>query len=409
MRLKIVIPFLMLMIFSRISHKNHHLAATEYAGIFASSASVPPRQIPVVLQPNKTRYLFVITTDGLRWQEVYGGVDSILLRNTDYVKDTAWYKQTYWHRDANRRREKLMPFFWNHLSKNGQLYGNRYAGNYVNTANRMWFSYPGYNELFSGSPDDGHIFSNSKWTNPNENVFEFLNKTAEYNGKIAAFATWDVFSAIFREKKSGVNVQCGGETTCEKTKEQGIQQFGNRQIPPDFHTWTTAISYIKNDHPSISFIGLDDTDSRAHEGHYDQYIDAAHRFDHWLSEFWDFIQNDSLYRNQTTLLLSTDHGRGQGKHWTSHGMLVSGSDAIWIAALGPDTPAFGEVKQPMQLYQKQVAQTIAQLLGHTFYTDRDVAPAIESVFQKPAEGSKSDQPLVQACISSKPIPVLIKK
>ncbi len=42
------------------------------------------------------------------------------------------------------------------------------------------------------------------------------------------------------------------------------------------------------------------------------------------------------------------------------------ADQIWIAILGPDTPALGEVKKEQQLYQNQVAKTLAALLGFDY-------------------------------------------
>ncbi len=54
--------------------------------------------------------------------------------------------------------------------------------------------------------------------------------------------------------------------------------------------------------------------------------------------------------------------------WTigaSHGTKVSGSNQIWFAVLGPDTPAKGEMKEAGQYYQNQVAKTAATLLGVT--------------------------------------------
>jgi hypothetical protein len=341
-----------------------------------------------------TRYLFLITTDGLRWQEVFEGADSLLLQDAEFVGDTALYASRYWADNASERREILLPFFWGTLAKKGQLYGNRNFGNNINTANRLWFSYPGYNEMLTGRPDDLHIFSNAKWTNPNESVFEFLNKQPEYQGKTVAFATWDVFSAIFREKKAGFPVRCGDENECRKNKDAAAQIFGDQKTPPDFHTWASAMDYIKTERPHLTFIGLDDTDARAHEGQYDLYLDAAHRFDAWLSEFWNFIQSDTMYRNKTTLLLSTDHGRGTGKRWKDHSWMVSGSDAIWMAVLGPDTPASGEMKESMQGYQKQTAQTIAQLLGHTFEPKHAVAPAITSMFQAPEKTPAAAAPIM---------------
>ena len=55
------------------------------------------------------------------------------------------------------------------------------------------------------------------------------------------------------------------------------------------------------------------------------------------------MQEMPEYRDTTTFLITADHGRGQGlEGWKEHGDDVEGSSEIWIAALGPDTPALGE-------------------------------------------------------------------
>ena len=364
-----------------ILNRHHRTEPQPY--ILASTAlfdhDVSNRHIAPEYTVYHTKYLFVITTDGLRWQELFRGADSTLLFNTAYVKDTSAYRTKYWDKSEDKRRETLFPFLWSTFVKNGQIYGNRNLGCEVNTANKMWFSYPGYNEMFTGRPDDLHIFSNAKWTNPNETVFEQLHRLPRLNGKIAAFATWDAFSAIFRRKKAGFSVKCGKEC-CSADPKKKATSFGASQIPPDYHTWTTAMDSIKAKHPHLAFIGLDDTDSRAHEGHYDLYLDAAHRFDFWLSELWDYIQQDTMYCNKTTILLTTDHGRGTGKYWKDHSMMVKGSDAIWMAAIGPDTPAEGEMRQMPRLYQKQIAQTIANFMGYHFTADTEVAQAVGPMF-----------------------------
>src|ERR1035438_5771204 len=78
--------------------------------------------------------IFIITTDGFRWQEVFTGADSDLISNSRYVVDTALLKQLYWDSTAELRRQKLMPFLWNIVAKQGQLYGNRLYENKVNVS-----------------------------------------------------------------------------------------------------------------------------------------------------------------------------------------------------------------------------------------------------------------------------------
>ena len=116
------------------------------------------------------------------------------------------------------------------------------------------------------------------------------------------------------------------------------------------------------------------------------YLDAAQETDLWLAELWQFLQQDPVYRGRTTLLITTDHGRGESRQWREHSRHIPGSDQVWLAAIGPDIPTLGEVALPMQIYQQQVAQTIAQLVGCTFLTDHSVAPAISSIFKKMMEG-----------------------
>jgi hypothetical protein len=50
--------------------------------------------------------------------------------------------------------------------------------------------------------------------------------------------------------------------------------------------------------------------------------------------------------------------------------------------MGPGLPAKGEVKIPMQLYQKQIAQTIASLLGLQYKASHPIADAIKEIKEK---------------------------
>ncbi|HLU90595.1 MAG TPA: hypothetical protein VKZ51_12235, partial [Cyclobacteriaceae bacterium] len=130
----------------------------------------------------QTENVILITLDGLRWQELFSGADSLLVDDSGYVKNPEALTEEFWHEDPLKRREMLMPFFWNTIANRGQLYGNRKYGNKVDCANTMWFSYPGYNEILAGFADDDRINSNAKTNNPNVTVLEYLNKQPEFKG-----------------------------------------------------------------------------------------------------------------------------------------------------------------------------------------------------------------------------------
>jgi len=89
------------------------------------------------------------------------------------------------------------------------------------------------------------------------------------------------------------------------------------------------------------------------------------------------------YKDQTTLLVTCDHGRGNAikEQWRDHGQKVHDAGQIWIAVIGPDTKALGEVKTSSPLYQKQIAPTIAALLGLQFIPDHGSSSIISTVLK----------------------------
>jgi len=124
--------------------------------------------------------IFIITTDGFRWQELFGGADSTLLFDPQHVQDTATMRYMYWADSAQDRRKKLMPFLWNYIAQKGQLWGNREYDNDVSVVNPYKISYPGYNEILTGY-NDWFVSFNQQKDNANSNVLEYLNSTPSMN------------------------------------------------------------------------------------------------------------------------------------------------------------------------------------------------------------------------------------
>jgi hypothetical protein len=338
----------------------------------------------------KTENILLITLDGLRWQELYQGADSELITDQEYVNDPVGLKQLFWRDTKEQRREILMPFFWGTIAKQGQLYGNRDDGSYVNCTNQHWFSYPGYNEILCGFADDTRIDSNDKLNNPNTTVLEFLNQQPTYRGSVAAFGSWDVFPFIINEERSGVPVNAGFEENSGALTDR--EKFLNElqlQIPSpwasvrlDAFTHHYALEYIKRNEPRVVYVAYGETDDFAHGGRYDAYLKSAHTTDAFIRALWDYMQSQPQYRNKTTMIITTDHGRGTTPKdsWRSHGSEFAGTDQIWLAVLGPDTPPSGMITVPQQLYQNQVAATVARFLGLEYTNERPVGKPIKTMF-----------------------------
>ncbi len=327
--------------------------------------SLPAQQV------RRTQNVIIVTLDGLRWQELFSGVDSALAHDPRFTPVQTRVKEDFWTTSSIERRRKLLPFFWDSIAPRAVVLGDRNADSRVDLSNAHRFSYPGYSEIFTGYADDPRINSNNKVPNPNQTVFEFLNAQPALRGKVAAFTSWDVFPFIINEARSGVLVNSGAEALPD------VGAFLNRlqeQLPNPWHgvrhdalTHQFALEYLRRARPRVLYIGFDETDDFAHERKYGAYVRAARRTDDMIRELWQWVQSTEGYRNATTLIITTDHGRGNGEAFSNHSREVEGAQHIWIAMIGPDTQPVTSAAG--QFYQNQIARTAAALLGFNYNTD----------------------------------------
>ena len=353
------------------------LAAIAVAFLAVHSAPRTRAQLPSA-RPLKTRAVVLIVSDGLRWQEVFTGADPLLLnsKNGGIWGDPTAVKRAVWRDDAAERREVLFPFLWGVVAKQGMLFGNRTKSSDVRVTNGFAFSYPGYNEMLTGAPDS-RIDSNHFGPNPNVSVFEWLNTLPEFQGQVAAFATWAVFKDIFNQPRSHIEVRAGWDPPYAGSSLTPRQELLN-----DFYLHSTRLEdddtpnallqpplldYVRSQKPRALFVGYGETDNWAHSGRYDLVLESAHEWDHFVAELWNTMQQIPEYKDQVTFILTADHGRGSGPvEWKDHGRKQKGSENIWLGIIGPDTPALGERANTAPLTQSQIAATVAAFLGQDF-------------------------------------------
>lgn len=325
----------------------------------------------------KTRNVVLIVSDGFRWQEVFNGAEQRLMtKELGGVKQTNALAAEFWRETVEARRAALLPFFWTEIARRGQLFGNQNKGSVVTVTNGRKFSYPGYNEIITGSGDP-RIDSNDKKFNTNVNVFEWLNGRDGLRNRVAVLGTWDVFPYIFNIQRSHLPIWPSWEPQFAANAIQAPQAVADfmRDNTPLWHDLTydsllinTATDYVKRKMPRLMFVGFGETDEWAHAGRYDLYLAAAHHFDGFVRRLWETMQLLPLYRGKTTFIITADHGRGSGPaDWKEHGEKIPNSEGDWIAVLGPDTPALGERTQTEPLTQSQIAATVAALLGEDFH------------------------------------------
>jgi hypothetical protein len=352
------------------------------------------------------QYVVLVTLDGVRWQEVFSGADKKLINNADFVKSPAQLNGEFWDNTPEKRQQLLMPFITQVVAKQGVIIGNRAQGSNMSVSNPWYFSYPGYNEILTGEVDE-EINSNDKTPNPNHTILERLERQTAFKNKTALFGSWDVFPAIVNTQRSGVYVNAGFMPIDEALfVDAPLLNAMQNEIPSPWHnvrldsfTYRFAKAYMLAKKPRLLVVSLGETDDFAHDGHYDAYLKSAKQSDAFIRDLWNTIQTTPGYKNNTTLIITTDHGRGSNaSDWQHHSSKqalaalhvgenkfpegVIGSDHTWLAAIGPAIKGQGLVKTKSELKQTQIAATVLKALGQNpEQIKSNMAPAINEILK----------------------------
>lgn len=327
-------------------------------------------------QPAAIHAVVLVTLDGARTEEVFGGLDvealGSQLAKGQRVEDHPLYRR-YWAPTPEERRLKLLPFLWGTLLANeGSIAGNAKLGSRVGLANRHHFSYPGYAEILTGRAHDDTIASNDPTRNPYPTALEFLKARLGLDAAgVAAFASWSVFDAIAEHTEGALTVNAGFEAW--PSPDPDVQRLSQWQfetptpwatVRHDAYTMRFAMDHMARHRPRVLYLAFGETDDWAHDGRYDRVLDAYTRTDRHIEELWRWLQAQPDYRGRTALLVTTDHGRGRGPvAWRDHGKDVAGAGDTWMAFVSPTMPERGEWRAHQPLVAGQAAATLIEWMG----------------------------------------------
>lgn len=320
----------------------------------------------------RARNVVIVTIDGLRWQEMFGGADRSYFAKGPNGEPTP-IEERYARPSADERRALLMPFMWTEIARHGQIFGDPSRQSRAHVTNGLWFSYPGYDEMFSGAADP-RIDSNDKVPNPNVTVLEWLNTRPAFAGKVAAFGAWDRLPFILNVERSRLPVGFGfTPVPLPRTARQREINAMAQDLPPlwsygtfDAPIVAAAIECLRVDKPRVMYVMLGEGDEWAHRGRYDLYLDATQRADRFIQRLWAVVQSMPEYKGRTAVLITTDHGRGATvKDWSDHGRKVPAAESTWIAAMGAGVAPLG-VRERITVTASQLASTIAALVGEDY-------------------------------------------
>ena len=217
------------------------------------------RPVGVRTQSPQVANVLVVTMDGMRWQEVFGGIQKRSAHERGRRRQRQRRERSLARFDAptaEQRREKLMPFFWGVIARQGQVFGDPAHQSVAHVTNGLWFSYPGYNELLTGFADP-RVDSNDRNPNPNVTVLEWLNHQPAFAGRVAAFASWELLPWILNQPRSGIPSNGDGPPipSAATERDRAIDEFA-ADLPPvwgetrfDAPTGLGALAYLHARHP----------------------------------------------------------------------------------------------------------------------------------------------------------------
>lgn len=304
------------------------------------------------VQPNTPKNVILITWDGIRREEFLNHANSDLAPN-----DTA----------------PTLPYLWNTLAPLGQLYGNPADKSTMTVSNTVMMSLPGYQSIMAGSPQPcfGNDCGRIRSTTFPERLVDEENFSAQ---SVAVFGSWEKIAEAATHRDGSFVVNAGLRTFEDPFgKDADLDAINSDLImdPPqweggryDAYTHKLAMRYLRHYQPRLLYISYGDSDEWGHLGNYPNYLSTIRRYDQWLQDTVATLQNMGDYGKNTCLIVTTDHGRGNGAKWTTHSDGVPESAFILMYAgcpLSQDvifTPSHGK-----RVSHVDIRPTIENLLG----------------------------------------------
>ncbi|MGH8166336.1 MAG: hypothetical protein ACREQ1_03815 [Woeseiaceae bacterium] len=316
--------------------------------------------------------VILITIDGVRIQEIFAGMDPVLAEHSESMEysEIAQSRERYWRETPQARREALMPFFWSTLAPQGMVFGNKSVGSSVKVRNGILWSSPGYSEILTGEAQRD-VVDNSLVRYPHRTVLEYVRSELQLRThEVAQFGSWEGFKTIAASTDDAIFMNGAYDRVPAHLSSPQMDYLAElrpqimglwEESSNDVISYRLARDYLVRNRPRLMWLAFGQSDDWAHADRYDRLLSYLRLVDGMLEDLWEVLQASEAYRDKTTLVITTDHGRGlTGKDWVEHDASVPGSDDIWVAVIGPDTPDVGEVSEAATVHQSDIAATILQ-------------------------------------------------
>jgi predicted AlkP superfamily pyrophosphatase or phosphodiesterase len=236
-----------------------------------------------------------ITLDGVRWQDVF--------------------------LDHNR-----LPLFWAKYAKSAAIYGDPQSNITMEVAS-IPVSLPSYQSQMSGAVQP---CKNNECGRLQAETFpeKLVNKLGLKRKDVASISCWEVMDFAVERTPGTIFSNHGtrpmhdpdtmeDDPVMVALNKQQAAAYPGDDTRPDKYTFAQAMHYLEKYKPVFLWISLGDTDDAAHEAHLKAYHNALAFGDQAIDQLMQTLKRMKLDKD-TMVIITTDHGRGDGDKWSEH-------------------------------------------------------------------------------------------
>lgn len=284
------------------------------AGVHRARVDVPPAGLL-----REKAHVLLVTLDGARWQDVLAQPGAF---------------------SATPAMPKLLAL----VAQNGVALP-------ATTSSTVPLSLPGYQALAAGGPTSCEGNDCARITT--ETLAEGLaRRLALPSEQVAVFASWARLSFAATSADGTVTV----DAPARAQPRPGGPPWEDARW--DSETATLALAHLARHRPRFLHLALLDTDEWAHRRDTGRTVEALRSADDAIARLLDVVRSwPEDERRLTTLLVTTDHGRGPGALWHSHAPFDASRD-IFLVAVGDLVRGGDDVAT-----HADVRPTVERLLG----------------------------------------------
>jgi hypothetical protein len=311
---------------------------------------------------DSTTPVILVVLDGVRWQEVFGGIDPRLAAT---------------HRAGPVvGARSLLPSLYAALDARGAAVGAPGYG-VIAASGPNFVSLPGYTEIFGGRPPDG-CQDNECAGASGPTIVDAVRDRAGSDSDVAVIASWAPIARAATRMPSRIVLSAGrqdvagahflvDDTSTREVLDEGAHadpRPGHDGFRPDRYTAELALRYLESRRPAFLFVGLGEPDEYAHADDYRGYLASLRAADDFFGRLFAVLDRMGDRGRRSLVLVTADHGRAHD--YRDHGAGLPESARVWLLALGGPVHARGFVQGPAARRLADVAPTIRQVVGLPF-------------------------------------------